>query len=267
MFSETSSQALTRRYGSANDDGPEELAPFLRHRSVRTYSPQPVPEELVSRLIACAQSASTSSNLQLWSVVSIQDPDRRAAIKELCANQDQVKNAPWFLAFVADHGRMRACADAHGESSEALESAEFYTMAVVDAALAAERLVCAAEFLGLGICYIGALRDHPAKIASLLELPEGVFGLFGLCLGYPAEDTTAAIKPRLDQNLVWFRERYDATANVQPFDDRMRGFYEEQGMKGDFTWSARSARRIQWKALGTRIGQLEFLQSWKMLRK
>jgi len=88
-------------------------------------------------------------------------------------------------------------------------------MAVIDAALAAERLVCAAESLGIGICYIGALRNDPDGVRAFFGLPEGVFGVFGLCLGWPAKGVEAEIKPRLAQEAVWFRETYGPSPNVR----------------------------------------------------
>ena len=75
----------------------------------------------------------------------------------------------WFFAFLIDHYRLRRCAALVGEECRGLDFNEFYTMAVVDASLAAERMVCAAEAVGLGICYIGALRNDPYAVAELLR--------------------------------------------------------------------------------------------------
>ncbi len=242
MFEESSSDAWGLRFGSENPDLPD-LGRLLNHRSVREYSGEPVPESLVRGLVAAAQSAATSSNLQLWSVVSVQEPERRKALAELCADQKQVHEAAWFFAFVADHNRLREAARAVGEQAEGLDTVEMLLTACIDAALAAERMVCAAEAIGLGTCYIGALRNKPWDVAELLALPAGAVGLFGLCLGWPAEGSRASIKPRLGQESVWFREVYGA-AEIGEYDERMRAFYEEQGMKGDVTWSMRSGRRV-----------------------
>jgi hypothetical protein len=131
-----------------------------------------------------------------------------------------------------------------GEQGEGLPYTEFFTMAVVDAALAAERMVCAAESIGLGICYIGALRNDARAVKEVLDLPEGTFGVFGLCIGWPEEPIAAEIKPRLGQSAIWHRERYNHRVDVSEYDERMRAFYEEQKMKGDVTWSMRSGRRV-----------------------
>ncbi|MGV3617880.1 MAG: NADPH-dependent oxidoreductase [Fimbriimonas sp.] len=264
MFGESFREAWRLRYGAAPAFDLPELAPFLTHRSVRRYADREVPETLVEALVACAQSAATSSSLQLYSIVSVQDPVRRARMAELCDNQRQVADAPWFFAFLADHHRLRRIAKELGTGGEGLDYLEFLLMAGFDAALAAERMVCAAEAMGLGICYIGALRNDPPGVRELLELPDGVFGTFGLCLGYPAEDAKAEIKPRLPQASVWFRERYDAEAPVAEYDDRMRAFYESQRMKGDVTWSMRSARRTDEHHLTGREVLMEWLRAQGM---
>ncbi len=258
MFAEGFSQAWEARYGSAPSQTLDELTPFLRHRCIRKYSDRPVPEETISTLVGCAQSAATSSNLQLYSIISVQDPERRERITELCDNQDQVRHAPWFLGFFADHYRIRREAERQGKGATAIDYTEFLLMACMDAALAAERMVCAAESIGLGICYIGALRNDPAGVQEFLNLPDGVFGVFGLCIGYPEEGSTAEIKPRLDQELIWFRETYDAEAQPVTYDDRMRAFYERQKMNSNVTWSMRSTRRTSEGHLTGR----EVLKSW-----
>ncbi len=244
MFRDDFKNCWVGRYGESPDFDFPDLAPFLRHRSIRKFSDKPVDENLMRGLIAAAQSAATSSTLQLWSVVTVQDQRRREALAKLCADQDHVRHAPWFLCFLVDHYRLRRAAQAVGEEAKGLPYAEFYTMGVIDAALAAERLVCAAESIGLGICHIGALRDDASGVKALLGLPEGTFGAFGLCLGWPEEPATAKIKPRLPQEAVWHRERYNLDVEVREYDGRMRAFYESQKMKGDVTWSMRSARRV-----------------------
>lgn len=259
MFEETPSQAWKKRFGVAPDSELPDLERFLNHRSVREYSDQEVPESVVAALIACAQSASTSSNLHLWTAISVQDPDRRRELALLCGDQKQVHNAPWFFGFFADHYRIRQAALAAGATPATLDYNEFFTMAVIDAALAAERMVCAAEALGLGVCYIGALRNDAFGVQKLLDLPMGVFGVFGLCIGYPAEDSTADIKPRPLSSSVWHKETYGHAVDMSEYDARMSEFYESQGMKGDVTWSMRSGRRLGESQLSGRDRLKEYL--------
>jgi hypothetical protein len=188
-------------------------------------------------------------------------------LAQRCDNYNHIREASWFLCFIADHYRLKQASAEVGESAEGLPYTEFYTMAIVDAALAAERMVCAAESIGLGICYIGALRNDPEFVKETLGLPEGTFGVFGLCIGWPAEPMTAEIKPRLGQSAIWHRERYDVGVQVGEYDERMRAFYESQKMKGDVTWSMRSARRVDEHHMTGRETQLAWLRSQEFLLK
>jgi nitroreductase len=217
-----------------------------------------VSEDLIATLFGAAQSASTSSNLQMWSAVSVNEPERREQIAKLCADQDQVRNAPWFFTFLADHHRLREAALSAGEQALGLGYMEYLIMAVIDAALAAERFVCAAESVGLGVCYIGALRDRAPEVKSLLNLPAGVFGVFGLCVGYPKQPLESHIRPRLAPETVWFRERYETEVNISGFEGRMRDFYESEKMRGDHTWAKRSGVRLDRRHLNGR----EILKEW-----
>jgi len=261
-FAESFAESWVRRYGSLPSTPVEVLAPFLAHRSVRKYTGEPIPTDVLHALMAAAQSASTSSNLQLWSAVRVTDPDLRKRMAELCGNQRQVETCAEFFAFLADHHRLREAARAQGIEPDALGACEFYTMAVVDAALAAERMVCAAEAVGIGICYIGSLRNDPQGVAEALALPTGTFGLFGLCLGYPQPGPE--VKPRLAPTSVFFENRY-GEADTAEYDARMAEFYAAQGMNVDEPWSMRSGKRATPPALGGREGQLEWLRAYGFL--
>jgi nitroreductase len=260
-------EAWAARYGCVPPDGLPDLLHFLEHRSVRDFSDRPVPRSVVAGLLAAAQSASTSSNLQTWSVVSVQEPDRRERVSKLCGDQRQVRGAAWFLAFIADHYRLARAAHSAGEGALGLDYCEFYTMAVIDAALAAERMVCAAEFLGLGACYIGALRNDVHGVQDLLKLPARTVGLFGLCLGWPSARVSNPIKPRLAQECVWFEEEYRDEAGTGDYDARMSEFYAGQGMNPDVTWSMRSGKRVGESQLTGREALLPFIQAQGFCRR
>ncbi|KAF0240424.1 MAG: hypothetical protein FD180_4940 [Planctomycetota bacterium] len=249
MFTEPFPALWRARYGEAAP--PAEvpaLTPFLRHRSVRDFAPEPIPEDTVRVLFAAAQAAATSANLQLWSAISVQEPARRDAIAKLCADQKQIRDCAWFFAFVVDHFRLEKAARDAGENPAGLDLAEFFAMGCVDAALAAERLTCAAEFAGLGCCYIGALRNDVEGVKRLLEIPGRCFPIFGLCLGKVAASCKAEAKPRLSQPAIWFREKYDASPDTAEYDRRMAAFYASQGQKADVSWAQRCGRRVDGSA-------------------
>jgi hypothetical protein len=117
-------------------------------------------------------------------------------------------------------------------------------VSAVDAAIAAERLVVAAEAIGLGTCYIGAMRNQPERVAELLQLPKGTFGLFGLCIGEPTPEARAEIKPRPAAEVQFMVDRYVRSQTIGEFEDRMAEFYASQGQDASVRWSARMARRV-----------------------
>jgi nitroreductase len=252
---------LAQRYGRAWSDkvatgdgsgarGAETIiARLLSHRSVRQYLPQALPEGTLELLVAAAQSAASSSNLQLWSVVAVEDPERRRALAEVANHQAHIQQAPLFLVWIADLNRAAELAEARGIPGEGLSYLEMFLMASVDTALAAQNAVVAAEALGLGTVYIGALRNHPERVAELLGLPGRSLAVFGLCVGWPNPDATAAIKPRLPQAIVLHRDRYllseSQHAAVGGYDALMQGFYSNQSMPvPEGGWSLHSARRV-----------------------
>ena len=267
MFDETVRESLSQRFGTEVAEVPDALAPFLAHRSVRRYTDEAIPESILAGLIAAAQSAATSSNLQSWSVISIEDPVKRKLIAEACDHQKQVETAPVFLAFLADLNRINQYAIKAGVVPDGLDTTEMYTVAVIDAALAAERLVCAAEALGYGICYIGALRNHPDTIKELLNLPEKTFGAFGLCIGRPAETARAHIKPKLQQDQIWFREEYPSELDSEEYDARMVEYFETSGMASEDSWSKKSGKRVMTTGLSGREALLGFLRVQGLLER
>lgn len=223
---------------------------LLNHRSVRAYRPDPLPEGTLETAIAAAQSAATSSNLQTWSVVAVEDPARKARLAAVASNQKHIVQAPLFLVWLADLSRLERVAAAQGLEAEALRYVEMLIVAMVDAALAAQNAVVAVESLGLGTVYIGALRNDITAIARELALPPHVMPLFGLCVGYPDETAPAAIKPRLALDAVLSREQYSSQGEreaVASYDAEFAAFQTSQGLPEE-RWSARATGRVRTRA-------------------
>lgn len=249
---------LERRYGRAvvepeagfdESIGKATVDRLLSHRSVRRYQQKELEPGTLELLIAAAQSAASSSNLQLWSVVNVTDPELRRGLSLVAGDQEHVRKAPLFLVWVADLHRAGELARSRGLQIEGLNYLESFLVASVDAALAAQNAVVAAEALGLGTVYIGALRNHPERVGQLLGLPERAFAVFGLCVGWPDVSVAAAVKPRLPQAVVLHHDRYGFAepehARVADYDQLMRDFYTSQQMPvPEGGWSWHSARRF-----------------------
>lgn len=201
-------------------------------------------------MIAAAQSAASSSNLQLWSVVAVTDYERKQPLFELSNNQSQITQAPLFLVWLADVSRLENIMTADNLDTQGLYQLDLFLIAIIDAALAAQNAVIAAESLGLGTVYIGALRNNVARVSAELKLPDGVFPVFGLCVGYANTDKRIAIKPRLPQEAVLHKEVYqpNSEAVIDAYNDIMKEFYQQQKMNVDGTWAKHCSDRIQARA-------------------
>ncbi len=228
---------------------------MLRHVSVRNFKPEAVPPALIETIVAAGQRAATSSNLQLYSVVAVTDAATRQRLSTLCGDQEQIREAPVFLAWCADRRRLERACELRGytQDNEYLES---FLVAAVDVALLMQNAALAAESLGLGMCYIGAIRNNPQAVIDLLHLPPLVFPISGMTLGWP--NAQPPLRPRLPLPAVLHWERYDDSA-LEPllaeYDQAMAatGIYSgrqvpapgKPGVMEDYGWTEHSARRVR----------------------
>lgn len=243
-------ELLQARYGEPVAHAAE-LNPTLRdllaHRSIRSYLSDPLPNGTLELLVAAAQSASSSSNLQTWSVVAVSDPAKKARLAELAGGQGHIRQAPLFLVWVADLARPAYTAAERAMPHAALDYTEMFLVAAIDASLAAQNAAAAAESLGLGIVYIGALRNKPEQVADVIGLPARSFALFGMCVGYANPERPAAIKPRLPQAAVLHHDSYDLAGQaeaIERYNAAMARFYSEQAMSISGDWVEHSAKRV-----------------------
>lgn len=242
--------ALARRYGAGQVPavGPwnDTIASLLNHRSVRAYKPDPVPAGTLETMVAAAQSAATSSNMQWTSVIVVSDPAKKKALAEIAGNQKHIEQCPLYLCWVTDMSRNAAIGKAEKKEFETMPWLETFLVASVDVALAAQNAVVAAESIGLSTVYIGAMRNDPERVAKLLGLPPQSFVLFGLCVGYATDAGKGEVKPRLSQRAIVHHECYDA-ANAdslrQAHDEEMKKFSARNEMAAG-TWTQRVLNRL-----------------------
>jgi nitroreductase len=247
----TVQSALQQRYRTELPTGiawNETLDVLLAHHSTRAFLTDPLPEETLETLIAAAQSAATSSNLQAWSVVAVEDPQRRARLAALAGNQQHIVVAPLFLAWLVDLNRLGKVAELGGNKAEALSYLECFLLGVIDAALAAQNAMVALQSLGLGAVYIGGMRNKPAEVATELNLPPHVFTVFGMAIGRPDPARPASVKPRLPQRALVSHEQYSfGEPQIQAigiYNRALREFQREQGMT-DQDWTTQVAKRLR----------------------
>jgi nitroreductase len=238
---DTHSAVAAARHGNAVIDA------MLDHRSVRGYRPDPLAPGQLDLILAAAQSAASSSNLQTYSIIVVEDAARKATLAELAGGQKHIAECPAFLLFAADLSRLNRIADARAMPHAGNDHFEMFLVAAIDAALAGQNACVAAESLGLGTVYIGAMRNRPEEVAAALQLPPAVAVVFGLCIGHPAPGAEGMIKPRLPRAAVVHREVYSTLpeqAAVDHTNGAMARFYEVQKMAVKGVWAEHSARRV-----------------------
>jgi nitroreductase len=242
-------EALARRYGAALPPaGPwnEIIASLLDHRSVRGFLSDPVPAGTLETLIAAAQSAATSSNMQFWSAIAVSDPAKRKILAEIAGNQKHIEQCPLYIAWVADLSRNERLGEALKTDLESVPWLETFMVACIDAALAAQNAVVAAQSLGLRTVYIGAMRNDPIRVAELLGLPPRAFVVFGLCVGYADPLAKNEVKPRLPQSIVLHHDAYDPapeTRDRPAYDAEMSKFSNRHELQAT-TWTQRVLNRM-----------------------
>lgn len=219
-----------------------EIHQLLRsHRSIRKFVDEPLDDEIVGDIVRSGLTAATSSNLQATTVIRVKDPAARETISEVAGGQKQILSAGAFMVWCADlHRVKRACELAGGSMTSGMT--EQFIIATVDVALAAQNAVVAAEAQGYGICYIGAVRNDPQTVADLLQLPDHVYPVFGLCIGVPAQDPE--VKPRLPLDAVLktdvYAEEHDDV--IHAYDETLREYYRTRtGGRKDSSWSEEMA--------------------------
>ncbi|WP_170008649.1 oxygen-insensitive NADPH nitroreductase [Bacillus fonticola] len=233
---------------------------IIAHRSVRKFKSEPLTEETIHTLVQSAQAASTSSYIQAYSIIGVTDPDKKKQFSQFAGSQEYVAENGHFFVFCADLHRHDWMAKRAGEDiSEMLDSTEKFMVACIDAALAAQNMAIAAESMGLGLCYIGGIRNNLEEVTKILETPDRVLPLFGMAIGVPAKETSQ--KPRLPRAHVYHEntykdEHYEET--LQEYDDIIQSYYTERtkGKRTD-TWSEQMVRML---SNPTRMYMKEFVE-------
>jgi nitroreductase/FMN reductase [NAD(P)H] len=208
---ESIQSALSERFGESIKVDPalgglDELARIAGHRVHRRFAGRDVTPEMLRLLCACALSSPSKSDLQQADIVILRDQARRQQIASLLPDMPWVMQAPVFLVFLGNARRLPYISEKRGKPFPN-DHLDLFFNASVDAALVLATFMRAAEAVGLGCCPISVIRDHSAAVSEMLGLPDRVFPIAGLCVGWPAEQ--GGITPRLPLSLTVHEERYD----------------------------------------------------------
>lgn len=217
----------------------EVIKQLMNHRSIRQFTEEKLTGEEVRRLVEAAQMASTSSYLQAYSIIGVTDADKKAALRKV-SGQTYVEENGHLFVFVADFYRHQLMSEELGAGiNDYLGATESFLVGTVDAALAAQNLAVAAESMGLGICYIGSLRNDMQQVIDILNLPEHVFPLFGMVVGHPSD--SGSQKERLPFEHIYHENGYDSSSyaeEIRAYDEDIAAYYRARtnGKRAD-KWS------------------------------
>jgi FMN reductase (NADPH) len=235
---------------------------LLNHRSIRKYEDRSLTDEQIRTLVECAQAASTSSYMQAYSIIGVKDKKKKKKLAELAGNQPYVETNGHLFVFCADLFRHEVVAEMEGKDITAsIESTEKFMVAVIDAALAAQNTAIAAESMGLGICYIGGLRNHLEEVSQLLQIPKRVIPLFAMTVGYPLHESGK--KPRLPFEHIYHEEAYDQDKNrlkaqLDEYNKTIQDYYVKRtGGERNDTWTGQMASML---SNPTRMYMKEFVE-------
>ncbi|RLL45516.1 oxygen-insensitive NADPH nitroreductase [Oceanobacillus piezotolerans] len=235
---------------------------ILNHRSIRKFKKEKLSTEQIQLLVKSAQQASTSSHVMAYTIIGITDEKIKKALYEVSGHRHVVDNGHLFI-FCGDLHRvqLRATESEKNSMAETIESTEQFIVTIIDAALASQNLAIAAESLGLGICYLGSLRNNINAFSSILNLPDHAIPLFGIAVGYP--DQQPELKPRLPMEAVYHENTYKADELqiplLQTFDEEMKAYYKNRSTnKREDTWKQQMIKKYN---NSTRMDVSAFVQS------
>ncbi len=156
------------------------------HRSIRKYKKTPVKKELIQKILDAGTRASSSGNMQPYSIIVTTDEDLKKELLPLHFNQSMVMDAPVLVTFCADFNRMRKWLKLN-QAPENFDNLMSYLIGMIDATLASQNVALAAEAEGLGICFMGTTLASNKEISKVLKLPSHCVPVVGFSLGYPDE--------------------------------------------------------------------------------
>jgi nitroreductase len=159
----------------------------MNHRSIRKYSDKPVSDETLDRILMAASRASTTGNMQVYSIIVTQDAELRKQLWEAHFKQGMVLEAPVHLTFCADFNRFSQWCSAR-KADPGYDNFLSFLTGAIDAVLASQNAALAAEAEGLGICYLGTVTWMAGRMIEILRLPKLVVPVASLVIGYPAEE-------------------------------------------------------------------------------
>ena len=191
--------------------------------SCRSFKEEPVPDETLNAVLTAATHAATGGNLQPYSVIKVLDADVRQRLTALCGDQPFIGKAPVDLVFCIDFHRLERWAALEQAPFSARRAFRHFWISFQDVVICAQTVCTAADAMGLGTVYVGTVLECLDELKDLLKLPEGVFPVVMVCLGYPKGQLTPRRKFGVDVVV------HDETYHEMTDEELLRVFDEKYG--------------------------------------
>jgi len=175
------------------------------HRSIRKFKAKKVPRKLINQIVEAGQRAPTACGMQTYSFVLITDLSVREMLFKAIGRQKCMEQAPAWIIICADMARQLELFKTLNVKTDFGPLGKFIP-SVIDASLAAENMILAAECLGLGTVFIGSIWDAMKKVATILQVPKDVLPILLMCIGYA--DETPPKRPRWPLKAVFHENCY-----------------------------------------------------------
>lgn len=202
---------------------------LMKRRSVRNFKDQPIPQEIVEKLMDAANNAPTGGNIQPISIILVQETGNRQKLAELVGSQPWVKNGPLSMIFCIDFQRVKRWAALNGTEFKGEQAFSHFLIAYADLMCAAQTVTVLAESFGLGSVYVGTIQSNVDNARRAFAIPEHVLPLMVLTLGYPK--SVPARIPKLERDVIVHQEQYHPMS-----DDEIRQAFDAK--YGDFSVKA-----------------------------
>ncbi|MHA6252029.1 oxygen-insensitive NADPH nitroreductase [Oceanobacillus sp. CAU 1775] len=236
------------------------------HRSIRKFTSEKLSNEQVRIIVEAGQRASTSSNVMAYSIIGVTDDTLKKELQKV-SGQPYVEDNGYLFVICADLKRHVELASDENKDAiiNSIETTEQFIVTVTDAALVTQNMVIAAESLGLGICFLGSLRNDIKRVDSLLNLPDYVIPLYGLAVGYP--EHKPEVKPRLPFEAVFHENGYekDKQRYIEDYDETLYKYYKSRSSNNRAdNWSNQMVDKF---SQSTRTDVGPYVQSKKLNQK
>ena len=254
---------IQSRFGLVTETGKsveenKTIVDILSRRSHHAFKPEVVPQDLLNTLFATAFSAPSKSDLQQACVIHVQDKAKQKRITQASLDTLWAAKAPVFLVWCGDGSRIRKLAEVR-EHPFANDHLDAFMNAAVDAAICMQTFIVAAESVGLGCCPVSQIRDHIDLLSTELELPQQVFPIAGLAVGWPQDPskismrlpmtTTVKTDTYNDDNLLNEVSDYDIRREkIENTPADQQKYLEEYGVSPNYGWSEQRTRQYSFPA-------------------